>query len=29
VAHRREDDRAGIDDGAVEIEQDDRMAHPA
>ena len=27
VAHRREDDRAGVDDGAVEIEQDDRVAH--
>ena len=28
VAHRREDDRAGVDDGAVEIEEDDRVAHP-
>ena len=27
VAHRCEDDRAGVDDGAVEIEQDDRVAH--
>jgi len=29
MAHRREDDRAGVDDSAVEIEQDDREAHPA
>ena len=29
VPHRREDDRAGVDHGAVEIEEDDRVAHPA
>jgi hypothetical protein len=27
VPHRREDDPAGVDDGAVEIEEDDREAH--
>jgi hypothetical protein len=27
MAHRREDDRARVDDGAVEIEEDDREAH--
>ena len=27
VPHRGEDDRARVDDGAVEIEEDDRMAH--
>ena len=26
VAHRREDDRAGVDDGAVQIEEDDGEA---
>ena len=27
VPHRREDDRGGVDDGAVEIEEDDGKAH--
>ena len=27
VPHRGEDDPAGVDDGAVEIEEDDRKAH--
>jgi hypothetical protein len=27
VAHRGEDDRAGVDDGAVEVEEDGREAH--
>ena len=27
VAHRRDDDRAGVDHGAVEVEEDDREAH--
>jgi hypothetical protein len=29
VAHRRKDDRARVDDRAVEIEEEDRVAHPA
>ena len=28
VAHRGEDDRARVDDGAVEVEEDDRVPHP-
>ena len=27
MPHRGEDDRAGVDDGAVEVEEDDRKAH--
>jgi len=27
VSHRRDDDRAGVDHGAVEVEEDDREAH--
>jgi len=27
VSHRRKDDRAGVDHGAVEIEEDDGIAH--
>ena len=27
VPHRRDDDRAGVDHGAVEVEEDDREAH--
>ena len=29
VLHRREDDRPGVDQRAVEVEEDDREAHPA
>jgi len=28
MPHRGEDDPAGVDDGAVEVEEDDRKAHP-
>ena len=27
MSHRRDDDRAGVDHGAVEVEEDDREAH--
>ena len=29
VPHRREDDRAGVDDGAVEVEENGLEAHPS